>query len=74
MHEPNLTFDLTLGEFEKIKLEKLIAKKLSNNNQGVERLVKQFFKAYEYVGEGEMGISEPQVKADPRCKMHNHFE
>jgi hypothetical protein len=48
MHEPNLSTGLTLAEIDNIKLEKLIVKKFSNN-QGVERLVKQTFRACEKV-------------------------
>ena len=48
-YEPNLTADLTLDDLEKIKLEKLSVKKFSNNNQGVERLVKQTSRACERV-------------------------
>ena len=49
IYEPNLTADLTLDDIEKIKLEKLSVKKFSNNNQGVERLVKQTSRACERV-------------------------
>ena len=49
IYEPNLTADLTLEDLDKIKLEKLSVKKFSNNNQGVERLLKQTSRACERV-------------------------
>ena len=49
VYEPNLTADLTVAELHNIKLEKLIVKKFSNNNQGVERLVKQTSRACQRV-------------------------
>ena len=49
IYEPNLTADLTISELENIKLEKLSVKKFSNNNQGIERLVKQTSRACQMV-------------------------
>ena len=45
VYEPNLTADLTLGDLDKIKVEKLVVKKFSNNNQSVEKLVKETSRA-----------------------------
>ena len=49
MYEPIFTTGLTREEIEKIKMEKLIVRKFSNNNQGIERLVKQTSRACEKV-------------------------
>ena len=47
--EPNLTADLSIEDLENIKVERLSVEKFSNNNQGVERLVKETSRACERV-------------------------
>ena len=57
---------LTLEEIDNIKLDNLIVKKFSNNNQGVERLVTQTYRACEkVVGWAGRDGSELLQKADP---------
>jgi hypothetical protein len=65
MYEPNLSTGWTLEDIDNTKLEKLIVKKFSNN-QGVERLAKQTFRAHEkVVGWAARDCSKLLLKADP---------
>ena len=41
IYEPNLTAEITLDGLQEIKQKKLTVAKFSNNNQGIERLVKE---------------------------------
>ena len=45
IYEPNLTAEITLDGLQEIKQKKLTVAKFSNNNQGIERLVKQTSRA-----------------------------
>ena len=83
MYEPNLTADLTLADLENIKVEKLVVKKFSNNNQGVERLVKQTSRACQRVVGWERRDGYLRASAKSRALMpkfdskqdyHKNFE
>ena len=83
MYEPNLTADMTLADLENIKVEKLVVKKFSNNNQGVERLVKQTSRACQRVVGWERRDGYLRASAKSRALMpkfdskqdyHKNFE
>ena len=83
VYEPNLTADLTMADLEQIKDEKLIVKKFSNNNQGIERLVKQTSRACQRVSgwarrDGYLRASAKSralmAKFDSKRNYENNFE